>query len=110
LLQYQEDHGISKKDQRLEIVKGKWVPSRSASAFFKPSRYSARRRAETQASEVDRIVKDVPPEGGGTGAVAADKTVGAVTSGWPTRVDDSSLEDFLQEVIPSVRESVYRSK
>jgi hypothetical protein len=59
---------------------------------------------------VDRIVKDVPPEGGGTGAVAAGKTIGVVTSGWPARFVDPSLEDFLQEVIRSVQESVYRSK
>jgi hypothetical protein len=110
MLQYQEDHGISKKDRKLEIVKGKWVPCRSASTFFKPSRYSARRRAESQASVVDRIVKDVPPEGGGMGAVDAGKTVGVVTSGWPTHFVDPSLEDFLQEVIPSLQKSVYRSK
>jgi hypothetical protein len=79
VLQYKEDHEISKKDQRLEIVKGKWVPSRSASAFFKPSRYSARHRAESQASIVHQIAKDVPLKGGGTGAVAAGKTVGVVT-------------------------------
>jgi hypothetical protein len=59
---------------------------------------------------VDRIVKDVPPEGGGTGAVAAGKTIGVVTSSWPARFVDPSLEDFLQEVIRSVQESVYRSK
>jgi hypothetical protein len=109
-LQYKEDHGISKKDRRLEIVKGKLVPSRSASAFFKLSRYSARRWVESQASAVDRIIKDVPPEGGGMGAVAPGKTVGAVTSGWPACFVDPSLEDFLQEVIPSVYESAYRSK
>jgi hypothetical protein len=65
----------------LEVVKGKWVPSRSASAFFKPSRYSARHQAESPASTVDRILKNVPPEGGGMGVVAACKTVGVVTSG-----------------------------
>jgi hypothetical protein len=59
---------------------------------------------------VDQIVKDVPPEGGGMGAVAAGKTVGVVTSGWPARFVDSSLEDFLQEVIPSVYKSAYRSR
>jgi hypothetical protein len=83
-------------------VKEKWVPSRSASTFFKPSRYLGRHRAESQASIVDRIVKDVPPEGGGTGAVAAGKTVGVVTSGWPARLLDLSIQDFLQEVIPLV--------
>jgi hypothetical protein len=59
---------------------------------------------------VDRIVKDVPLEGEGTGAVATGKTDGVVSSGWPALLLDPSLEDFLQEVIPSVRESVYRSK
>jgi hypothetical protein len=59
---------------------------------------------------MDRIVKDVPPEGGGTGAVATGKTDGVVSSGWPALLLDPSLEDFLQEVIPSVWESVYRSK
>jgi hypothetical protein len=44
---------------------------------------------------VDQIAKDVPPEGGGTGVVAADKTVGVVTSGWPACFDDPSIEDFL---------------
>jgi hypothetical protein len=101
-LQDKEDHGINKKkDRRLEIVKEKWVPSRSASVFFKPSRYSARHRVESQASVVDRIIKDVPPEGGGMGAVAAGETIGVVTSGWPAHFDDPSLEDFLEEVIPS---------
>jgi hypothetical protein len=38
------------------------------------------------------------------GAVTAGKTVGVVTSGWPACLLDPSLEDFLQEVIPSVRE------
>jgi hypothetical protein len=96
VLQYKEDNGISKKDQRLEIVKGKWVTSRSALAFFKPSRYSKRHQVESQASVVDQIVKDVPPKGGGTGAVPAGKSVGVVTSSWPSRVVDPSLEDFLQ--------------
>jgi hypothetical protein len=97
-------------DWRLEITKGKWVPSRSPSAFFKPSRYSARRWAEFEASAVDRIIKDVPPEGGGMGAMATGKTDGVVSSGWPALLLDPSLEDFLQEVISSERESVYRSK
>jgi hypothetical protein len=44
------------------------------------------------------------------GAVATGKTVGVVTSGWPARLLDPYLEDFLQEVIPSVRESMYKSK
>jgi hypothetical protein len=43
-------------------------------------------------------------------AVVVGKTVGVVTSGWPTRFVDPSLEDFVKEVIPSVQESVYRSK
>jgi hypothetical protein len=110
VLQDKKDHGISKKDQRLEVVKGKWVPSQSASALFKPSRYSVRHRAESQVSALDQIIKDVPPEGGGTGAVAAGETVGVVTNGWPARFDDPSLEDFLQNVIPSVWESAYSSK
>jgi hypothetical protein len=63
MLQYKEYHGTSKKDLRLEITKGKWIPSRSASAFFKPSRYSTRRWAESEASVVDQIIKDLPPEG-----------------------------------------------
>jgi hypothetical protein len=50
-----------KKDQRLEIVRGKWVPSRSALAFFKLSKYSVRHRTESHASAVDQIIKDVPP-------------------------------------------------
>jgi hypothetical protein len=94
----------------LDITKGKWVSSRSASAFFKPSRYLARRRVESEASVVDRIVKDVSLEGEGTGAVATSKTDGVVSSGWPALLLDPSLENFLQEVIPSVQESVYRSK
>jgi hypothetical protein len=53
---------------------------------------------------VDRIIKDVPPEGGGTRVVAIDKTVRVVTNGWPTHFVDPSLEYFLQEVIPSVQE------
>jgi hypothetical protein len=44
------------------------------------------------------------------GEVATGKTVGVMTSGWPARFVDPSLEDFLQEVIPSVRELVYISK
>jgi hypothetical protein len=44
------------------------------------------------------------------GAVAADETVSVVTGGWPARFNDPSLEDFLQKVIPSVRESTYRGK
>jgi hypothetical protein len=59
---------------------------------------------------VDQIVKDISPKGGGMGAVATGKTVGVVTSGWPARLLDPYLEDFLQEVIPSVRESMYKSK
>jgi hypothetical protein len=86
----------AKKDQMLEMIKGKWIPSRSASAFFKPSRYSARRRAEFEASAMDQIVKDVPPEGGGMGAVATGKTDGVVSSSWPVLLLDPSLEDFLQ--------------
>jgi hypothetical protein len=82
-------------NQRLEIVNEKWVPSLSASAFFKPSRYSIRCWAESQASTVDRIVQDIPPEGGGMIVVAADETMGVVTSGWPSHFDDPSLEDFL---------------
>jgi hypothetical protein len=95
MLQDKEDHGISKKDQRLEVVKGKWVPSRLASVFFKPSRYSVKHRAKSQASALDWIIKAVPPEGGGMGAVAIDETMGVVISGWPTRFDDPSLENFL---------------
>jgi hypothetical protein len=76
MLQYNKDHGISKKDQRLEIVKEKWVPSRSASTFFKPSKYSTKHQAESQASAVDRIVKDVPPSGGGTGVGLLVKPLG----------------------------------
>jgi hypothetical protein len=81
VLQDKEDHEISKEDQRLDVIKGKWVPSRSASAFFKPSRYSVRCRAESQASALDQIIKVVPPEGGGTGALAANETVGVVAGG-----------------------------
>jgi hypothetical protein len=44
---------------------------------------------------LDRIVKVVPPEGGGTGAVATDETVGVVTDDWLAHFDDPSLEDFL---------------
>jgi hypothetical protein len=51
---------------------------------------------------VDQIIKDVPPEGGGMGAVAAVKTIGEATSSWLTCFADPSLEDFLQEVISSV--------
>jgi hypothetical protein len=42
--------------------------------------------------------------------VAIDETLGVVTGGWLGRFDDPSLEDFLQEVIPSARESAYNSK
>jgi hypothetical protein len=101
MLQYKEYHETSKKDWRLKITKGKWVPSRSVSAFFKPSRYSARRRAKFEASAADRIVKDVPPEGGGMGVVANGKTDGVVSSGWSALLLDLSLKDFLQEVISS---------
>jgi hypothetical protein len=69
-----------------------------------------RRQAESHASAVDRIIKDIRPEGGGTRAVAVDQTMGVVASNWPTCFDDPSLEDFLQEVIPSVYESAYRNK
>jgi hypothetical protein len=81
-----------------------------ASAFFKPSRYLIGRRAESPASALDRIIKYVPPEGGGKRVVVADETVGVVTNGWPAHFDDPFLDDFMQEVIPSVRESAYRSK
>jgi hypothetical protein len=50
------------------------------------------------------------PEGGETEAVVAIEIVGVVTRGWPAHFDDPSLKNFLQEVIPSVRESAYRSK
>jgi hypothetical protein len=110
LLQYKKYHGTSRNDWRLDITKGKWVPSRSVLAFFKPSRYSARHRAESEASAVDLIAKDVPPEGGGTGAMATGKIDAVVSSGWPALLLDPSLEDFLQEVISSEQESVYRSK
>jgi hypothetical protein len=66
-----------------------------ASGFFKPSRYSARRRAESKASLVDQIVKDISPEGGEIGAVATGKIDGVVSSGWPALLLDLSLEDFL---------------
>jgi hypothetical protein len=79
-----------------EIVKGKWVPSRSVSAFFKPSKYSTRRRVEFKSSVMDRNVKDIPLEGGGTGAVAAAKTVGVVTTGWYAHFVDPSFKDFPQ--------------
>jgi hypothetical protein len=59
---------------------------------------------------VDQIIRDIIPKGGGTGVVAAGKTVGVVTSDWLARFVDLSLEDFLQEVAPSVYESTYRSK
>jgi hypothetical protein len=59
---------------------------------------------------VHRIVKDVTPEGGEIGAVATGKTDGVVSSGWPALLLDLSLEDFLQKVISSERESVYKSK
>jgi hypothetical protein len=42
--------------------------------------------------------------------VAIDETLGVVTGGWLGRFDDPSLKDFLQEVIPSTRESAYNSK
>jgi hypothetical protein len=100
----------AKSEQSPGVVKGKWVPSRSALAFFKPFRYSVRCRTESQASDVDRIIKDIPPEGGGTGAVAIDETMVVVANGGPTHFDDPFLEDFLQEVILSVYESAYRSK
>jgi hypothetical protein len=99
-----------KRVQRLEVVKKKWVPSWSASTFFKPSRYSVRRRVESQASVVDHIVNDVPLEGGGMRLVATDETIGVVVSGWLAHFDDPSLEDFLQEVIWSVQKLAYRSK
>jgi hypothetical protein len=44
---------------------------------------------------LDQIIKVIPPEGGGTGAVAADETMGVVTDSWPARFDDPSIEDFL---------------
>jgi hypothetical protein len=63
--------------------------------FFKPFKYSVRRQVESHASVVDRIIKGVPPEGGGTGVVATDKTMGVVASSWPAHFDDPSLEYFL---------------
>jgi hypothetical protein len=59
---------------------------------------------------LDRIIKVIPPEGGGMGTVAANETVGVAIGGWPARFDVPSLEDFLQEVIPSTQESAYSSK
>jgi hypothetical protein len=44
---------------------------------------------------VDQIVQDIPPEGGGMIVMAADETMGVVTSGWPSHFDDPSLEDSL---------------
>jgi hypothetical protein len=58
---------------------------------------------------MDWIIKDVPPEEGGTGVVVTSEAMGVVTSGWPARFVDPFLEDFLQEVIPSVYESAYIS-
>jgi hypothetical protein len=52
---------------------------------------------------VDQIVKDVPLEGGGTGAVAAGKTVGVVTNGWPTHFDDPSLKIFCNKLYHQYR-------
>jgi hypothetical protein len=59
---------------------------------------------------VDRIAKDVPPEGGGTGVVDTGKTDGVVSGGWHALLLDPSLKGFLQEVISPERELVYRSK
>jgi hypothetical protein len=56
------------------------------------------------------MVKDVPPEGGGMGAVATGETVGVVTSDWLARFDDPSLENFQQEIIPSVQKSANNTK
>jgi hypothetical protein len=44
------------------------------------------------------------------GIVATDETVGVVASGRPVRFDDPSLEDFLQEVMPSIYKSTFSRK
>jgi hypothetical protein len=90
--------------------KGKMGTFSIGFGILQPSRYSASRRAKSHASTVDRIVKDVPPEGEGMGAVVVGKTIGVVTSAWPAHLLDLSLKYFLQEVISSVQQSVYRSK
>jgi hypothetical protein len=110
VLQYKEDHGISKKDWRLMIVKGKWVPSRSASAFFSPPGTQQAVGQNPRPRQWIGLSRTSPPEGGGMGAVVVGKTIGVVTSGWPAHLLDLSLKYFLQEVISSVQESVYRSK
>jgi hypothetical protein len=58
----------------------KWVHSRSASAFFKLSRNSVRRREESKALAVDWIIKVIPPIGGGTGVAIVDDIVCEVSN------------------------------
>jgi hypothetical protein len=49
----QERHEINKKNQMVEVVKQKQLPFRLSSASFKPCRYSASHREESQASALD---------------------------------------------------------
>jgi hypothetical protein len=50
------------RNHKLEAVKEERVPSRSASASFRPSKKAATRRTESLASTVERIVEPVPPQ------------------------------------------------
>jgi hypothetical protein len=87
-------------------VKEERVPSRSASASFRPSKKSTIHRTESLASMVERIVELVPPAGGGVEAVAVGEYAHGIASVRSVCFDGSPSEDFLQTIIPSVCRSV----
>jgi hypothetical protein len=84
-----------KKNHRIEVVKEERVPSRSASATFRPSKKSATRRTESLASTVERIVELVPPAGGGAKLAGAGEDTCGTASGQSARFDGPPSEDFL---------------
>jgi hypothetical protein len=93
VLQNKENHEISKSEAWSS--KGKIGTFPIGFNILQTLQVLNKTRAESRASALDQIIKVVPPEGGGTGAVAADETVGVATGVWHTHFDDSSLDDFL---------------
>jgi hypothetical protein len=69
------------RNHRLEAMKEERIPSRSASASFRPSKKAATCRTESLASTVERIIEHVPPIGGGAELAGAGEDACGTTSG-----------------------------
>jgi hypothetical protein len=83
-------------------VKEERVPSRSASASFRPSKKLATSRTESLTSTVERIVGPVPPAGGGAEPANAGEETCGTASDRSACFDGPPSKDFLQTVIPSI--------